>query len=1160
MKNALAKDIFRTIKKERKRFCSILLITALGVAMFTGLRASCNDLRYSADALYDEQALFDIQVSSTLGLDDDDIEALKTLDEVSEAEGEYSDTVYTDIDGTHQDVKIRTLGEEINIPTVVEGSLPQAENEIAVTEGYLLDSGKQVGDTLTFSESDTDDGEAVFADTEYVITAEILDPFDVNNREGSTSFRSSASEEYTFYVLPSAADTDYYTAVYVSVEGSDALMYYSDEYIQLIDEVKTKINDTLKEKQQQNRYDTVYAEALAEYNDALAEVMEELEDAQQEIDDGWAELQEGLEQLNDGREELEAQKADADSQIADGLAQIESGYASLYEAKAQLDQSGQELASGEEQLLAAQEELAQTKEETFAQIDDGIAQLQSGRAQVQSGIDALNAQIALLLASVDSDASGYPDEAQDSASSGTEDADTETAEETAEGSADDMNDAEDAASSTDSSVDTAADAAEDPAILLQTLQAQLAALEENLAGLDTQLAALEEQRTQAEAQFAAAEAEIAEQEAELSAGKAQYESGLAQWNESKRQLDEGKAALEEQAAEADIQFASAWETIRQSEQELQDAEQDLIDGQDELDDNTEEALAELEDAREEIDEIEMAKWYIQSRESLSGYANVDSDATSIEGLSAFLPLIFLVVAILISLTAIARMVEEDRGLVGTYKALGFKDGEIRIKYVLYAAGASLAGGIAGNICGFIVLPKIIFTFFRMMYVIPEYLLYFQPFYGVVGVLLFLVGILTAVFIAVRGELVQMPAALMRPLVPKNGTRIFLEYIPFIWKKLSFLNKVTARNLFRYKKRLIMTVIGIMGCTGLLVCAFAIKNTVTDLMPRQYENIYRYDILAAVQSSDNDKLLSYMDDEENIEQYLNLQVESVSIRNQNEDAETVQIFVIPDDAEISDFIKLADTDGNEIDLPDDGILLTHSAADVLGLSVGDDVVIQDLSLNETEIAVACVAENYLGDMIYVSENCYEAYFDETYEPNAVLVRLTENCKADDPVSYAKELGAKDGVLSTVSTDSLKEEFSQAFRLINLVVYVIFVMAAALAFVVLFTLSTTNISERCRELATIKVLGFFDREVHLYVNKETLILSAIGIVLGLPAGWGISLCLGMMLKIPGVYFAISVHHVTYLICAVIAFAFALIVNQITNPLLNQIDPVEALKSVE
>ena len=406
----------------------------------------------------------------------------------------------------------------------------------------------------------------------------------------------------------------------------------------------------------------------------------------------------------------------------------------------------------------------------------------------------------------------------------------------------------------------------------------------------------------------------------------------------------------------------------------------------------------------------------------------------------------------------------------------------------------------------------------------------------------------------------MPATLMRPLAPKSGSRIFLEYIPAIWKKMSFLNKVTARNLFRYKKHLAMTVIGIMGCTSLLVCGFAIKNTVTDLMPKQYENVTRYDILGVGLADDNDKILSYMDDEENIEEYVNIQVETVSVRNMDGEGESVQMFIIPDDADIASFIKLADMDGNEQPLAAGGLMVTRSASDVLGLSAGDTVEVQDLSLNQTQVPVSYVTENYLGDMLYICESAYETYFEQDFAPNAVLVNLTDECKADDPIGYSEELGARDGFISVTSTESLKEEFSQAFTLINLVVYVILILAAALAFVVLFTLSTTNISERAREVATIKVLGFYDREVHLYMNKETLILSAMGIFLGMPAGMLISKCLGWMLNIPGLYFDISIHPESYVICGVIAFAFAIIVNQMTNRLLNSIDPAEALKSVE
>lgn len=896
MKSALAKDRIRTIRKGKKRFLSIMLITALGVTMLTGLRAACTDLRYSADALFDKQKLFDIQISSTLGLDKNDLEALGNLDDVSAVEGEYSKTVSTSVSSLHEDVRVRTIGQKINLPTVIEGTLPQSADEIAVTQAYLHATGKRIGDTVSVSENDLEDGEdPILKNTEYKITGEVLDPFDVNNKDGHVSFRSTATTKYTFFVTLDAVDSDIYTAIYVSVQDAEKLMCYSDAYRDRIAEVQKKIDSELKQTQQQMRYDTVYGAAMDEYTEKRSEALKELDDAQAKIDAGWAQLL-------------------ANEQLAGGG-------------------------------------------EMFA-----------------------------------------------------------------------------------------------------------------------------------------------------------------------------------------------------------DARQKLQDSQNELDEKTAEVTEELAKAKAEIDTIKMAKWYIQDRNSLSGYFNVDSDAASIEGLATFLPAVFLLLAILISLTTITRMVEEERGLIGTYRALGFTDSEIRGKYIIYAAGASIAGGILGDICGFVILPEILFIFFKIMYVIPEYLLHFQPVLGLEGILLFTAGVLLAVGFAVKSELKQTPAALMRPIAPKNGSRIFLERLPALWKRMGFLNKVTARNIFRYKKRLIMTVVGIMGCTGLLVCGFAIKDSITELMHLQYENIDRYNIMAVAQAADNDKLLSYMDDSENIEAYINVEIDSVKIRNAAGSEQSVQMVVIPDDSDISDFVKLADVSGQEIALAKDGVMLTHSASDVLGVFEGDEIEIQDLSLNAGTFPIAAVTEYYLGNMVYVSQSCYEEAFGEAYTPNAVLVNLTDSCREKDPIAYSDNLGKQEGVISTVSVDSSKAEFSNAFQLINLVVYVILILAAALAFVVLFTLSTTNISERQRELATIKVLGFFDREVHLYVNKETLILSLIGIALGLPVGRAISSCLSWALKIPGLYFAVNIHKTSYIICAAVAFAFTIIVNMITNRLLNRIDPVEALKSVE
>ncbi len=1093
MRNAYRKDILRTLKNGKKRFFSILLITALGVTMLTGLKASCVDLRHSADQLYDKQNLFDISIVSTLGLDHDDMEALQGLSGVTAVEGEYSKSVYTEIDDCMQEAEVRTLGNIMNIPTVVEGRLPESANEIAVNESYLLESGKSVGDTLTFEEGKDED--TVFRNTEYTITAEVINPMDVNNRNGNVSFRAAASVDYTFFVPWEAADTDIYTSVYLTVDGTKELICYSDEYTEKVNQIKRQIESEIKEQREQARYDAVKADAMETYLDAEAEVEEELAEAQQKLNDARDELEDGRKKLADGKQELEQQEKNADREFQKARKEIEDGYTALESGKQELDASEQELASAREKIEQGKEVLAQQETDTMTEIQNGLDQIKEGLATAQAALSELEAQAELMQ--------------------------------------------------------------EMPGPELDEILRLIEETKATVSGLTDQLEELEQQKASASEQFASNRSMLEQQEAELIKGEEALAAGRIQWEQSKKELDAGKITLEHEEAQARRQIADGKQELLDSQKELEDGEAELLEHEQEFAESRQEAMDELADAKREIEEIDMTKWYVQSRDSLSGYANVENDAVTIEGLSAFFPTIFFVVAILISLTTITRMVEEDRGLIGTYKALGFTNREIRRKYVVYAVGACVAGGLVGDFCGFIILPKIIFTFFETMYMIPSYVLRFDWLSGSIGIAMFTAGILVAVLIACRAELLHMPAILMRPQAPQKGSRIFLEYIPGLWKRFTFLNKVTARNLFRYKKRLVMTIVGIMGCTGLLVCGFAIKDTVKELMPRQYEDVNRYDIMAVALGEDNEQLLSYMDDEENIENYMNIQVESIKIRNEQGKEQSVQMFVIPTGETLDDFLHIMDRDERDTDLSENGILVTHNASDVLSLDEGDLVTIQDLSLNETELAVDGIIENYLGNMIYVSQEYYERNVDE-YEPNAVLITLKDTC--EDPSGYAKTLGEQDGLISTVSTETLKSEFSKAFLLMNMVVYVIIIMAAGLAFVVLFTLSTTNISERCRELATIKVLGFYDREVHLYVNKETIILTVMGIAAGLPAGYFLGSCLTWALRIPGIYFAVSIYPISYVYSAVIAFIFAIVVNLITNRILNAIDPVEALKSVE
>lgn len=668
---------------------------------------------------------------------------------------------------------------------------------------------------------------------------------------------------------------------------------------------------------------------------------------------------------------------------------------------------------------------------------------------------------------------------------------------------------------------------------------------------------LDTKKAEAEEQFHKAWEEIDAGAADIAQGRAKIAEGEAEIEENRKSLNDALTEVEENEKKLQKEIADAKADLSDGETELLDGESKLAENKITYEEEKENAFEKIEEAEDKIADIDMTQWYVQDRTSLSGFVNVKSDAECIESLAGVFAAVFFVVAILISLTTVTRMVEEERGLIGTYKALGFMDKEIRKKYIYYALTASGCGALLGALGGFVILPQILFVFFDVMYLLPHYYLRLDLLSGAVSAFLFIVGITGAAFMACYAELKYMPAQLMRPKAPKMGSRVFLEYITPVWKRFSFLNKVTARNLFRYKKRFFMTVLGIMGCTALLVFGFAIKDSVSELMPLQYERVYQYDLLAAASPEDNEKLIQYMENKEEIESYLNIQVETVKLKNAEGGSEKVQMMVFPNGEYIRDYLTLCDTHLNPLTLGDEGIYLTENAAIILGLEKEDNVLIQKLNLEQEETKVAGLVKNYLGNNVYLTKKAYEKNFGE-YEPNGILANVNDLCR--DPIAFAETLSEEDWILSAISTQELKEGFSAAFTLINIVVYVVLIFAAGLAFVVLFTLANVNISERIRELATIKVLGFFDGEVHAYVNKETLVLSIMGILLGMPLGGVMSRALTSILDMPSIYFAVTIYPKSYVFASGLALIFALSVQLITNRILDAISPAEALKSVE
>ena len=1276
MRKASAKDIFRTVWKEKKRFISIMMITVLGVTMMTGIEAGCRDLKISADQFYDSQNLFDISVMSTLGLTEDDVLEIQTMEGVEKAEGSFSEIVHTKNGEVNRTAEIKIYKEGgLNTPYVLEGRLPNQADEIVVSENYLKETQKAIGDSLMIeeimdeesgedeeesvsetsgtdskegkensgnsendnlknSESDVKDSEGTeetehsedeidldmdsdveleeeetpnFPNTEFTIVGTMIDVMDINNAEGSAAFRATPNADYTFFVTPDAVESEVYTAVYATLEGTEDLLCYSEEYERKIEEITYRIETEIMEQREKARHQEITDEAYekiaekeGEMYDTFADIEQEFADAWDEIHDGWQELRDGKQELEDGRKELTEAELEAKEEIADARKELEDGYQQLLDGWGQLNEAEGQLNRGEAELEEGKEQLREEEKKAKEQLETAEAVLESKIAENDTLSSELNGSLEQMKAlfgaegwsavkdvtmvvggnpvvipiSIEQAWNHYVGATQTVVQpviAGQMSPENSVSEDEIQAA---IQDAISNALGENQGNNEYAYAAGILGTVIESNisgQQQFISLATGIATcnattdvLDAAMAEFEEQKAYALEQLEAAWEKIYQGELELEEGRKQLSDGRAQVIDNYQKWQDGVRELDESEQEALETFAEKWAEIADGEQELIDGELELINGETKLQeheveyqDKRAEAEEKIAEAKQEVADIDMTKWYVQDRTSLSGYVNVDSDTSCIESLSTVFTVVFFVVAILISLTTVTRMVEEERGLIGTYKALGFTDGEIRRKYMVYALGASVLGAILGDIGGFVILPEILFIFFRVMYVLPVYVLKFEVFKGTTAGLLFIVGIAGAAFVACHSELKHMPAHLMRPKAPKEGSRVFLEYIRPLWKRMSFLNKVTARNLFRYKKRMFMTLFGIMGCTALLVFGLAIKDSVDALMPLQYENVYNYDLLAAASADDNDKLISYMEENEEVTEYLNIQVESVKLKNENKESEKVQIMILPNEADISAYLALTDENRQPVIIGERGIYLTENASRILDLEVGDTAYIQKLDLTQEAVQVTSLVKNYLGNNIYMSQRAYEEVFGE-YEPNGVLVNLSDNCT--DQIVFSENLAEEDWILSSVSTEDLKATFSQAFTLINIVVYVVLVLAACLAFVVLFTLASINISERERELATIKVLGFHDKEVHSYVNKETLILTSMGILMGLPLGAFLSSLLTDILNMPSIYFAITIYNRSYLIAAGIALGFAFIVQFLTDRSLNVIDPVEALKSVE
>ncbi len=854
---------------------------------------------------------------------------------------------------------------------------------------------------------------------------------------------------YTTYTIVGFVNSPYYISFTLgnTTIGNGTISYYiyvpDSDFTQ---EVYTAVFATVEGAEALPAFSIRYNDTVESVIDSLKTLAGEREQIRYDevVSEAKEKLAEAEAEYNDAKSEADEKLSDAKQQLDDAQAEIKENEQKLADAKTQLDRNTRKLKDAEAQ-LALQE----------TQLNSAQQQYNDGAAALQSGWDIYNTNAAELTAQQQQWQRASDDVAAALAA---------------------LDDAEAAAGG-------------DPVKL-----GEIAAQRSQLQNTQAQLVL---QKTQLDAfaqQLAASKLELEQKAQQLALSKTALDAGLAQLDDAKAQIEDGNAQLKK----ARRQYNDGVDALRDAKQQLADGiadyEQSKTDAETELAD----ARSEIDDGCEKLDSLEPPEWYVLGRDDNEGYASFDADTGRMDSLSSVFPVLFFLVAALVALTTMTRMVDEERLIIGTYKALGYSDLKIASKYLIYALLASIFGGICGVIIGFRVLPEVCWNAYRLMYTLPDLINEFNIKYAVLGCAAATLCTLAATASVCRSTLASQPAALMLPRAPKSGKRIWLEYVPFIWKRLSFTWKVTFRNLFRYKKRLIMTIVGIAGCSALLLTGFGIKNSISSILDYQYDDICHYDTLIGIS---DDGISGGAQDilEENFSDWLYTNLHTADIFTQDGGESLSGYIYIPEEAaRLGDFLSLHERASKEaIPFGRGSVVLTEKLAKTLGVTEGDQVSIKNTDGKLVSFAVTGVTENYLFHYMYIDPALYREKMDEQPAYNTIVAKcLSTDSEAQRGISDAL---LDTGDVNTVTySDDLREKFNDMIKTLNYIVLVLIVSAGALAFVVLYNLTNINVTERRREIATIKVLGFYDRETSAYIYRETSLLTILGCALGLGFG--------------------------------------------------------------
>lgn len=1210
MNKILLKDFFRSLKKHFARFLSIVSILALGVGFFAGINATEGDMVKSANKYYREKNLMDIKSYNPFGYSDNEIKRIRGMETVSDAEFSYTSDLLLTINDLNYAVKVYSLkkdGLNQNKLTLKEGRLPNKSGEIVIDGGNYVPKGIKVGSNIKLKEQISTNqkenkepinlnGDSVLKTNDFKVVGIVESPLYVSFERGQTNVGDGKLKAFT-YILDEDFNFKNPNNLYIKVSGTSTLDATSQEYKDLVKKVKEDVDAFGKNfmanevKSAQNKVSDADAELKKnrdERDQKLLDAKKKLDDADKELISGQKKLDEetinGKDQLDDAKKQIAEGEEKYNSGLAsykEGLKKYQTGYDQYLKYKKELDSSKVVLDKAKEELDIGKKKIDDTRlmlEDKKNQLDISSEALKDKETDYKNAVSLkpMLSKGIITLKELSKSLDGKSILTKEEFNLfllKIKEINPEIYQKVIEL--------------------TKNQETFDAILIKRVLDNGVKALEEKLLEIDKGIKEYENAQIQIKDGYKQVEEGLIKlKESEkiynenlekYNVGLAKYNTGLSSLNASFNTLEESKKKLDsanntlisskKELNDAKVKYQSSIETyntkIAEAKEKLAIGKNDYQKGLAEYEKNKKESEEKLQEADKKILDakrslLEIPKsWFVSDREGNPDYSTYFENATRIGKIAKIFPLFFFLVAALVSLTTITRMVEEERLQAGTLKALGYHNRAISMKYLLYALSASILGSSIGLSFGLILFPKLIMNAYNLMYSIPPKVIEFNMFYGLISALIALLTAVSSAYFAVHQEVKETPSNLMMPKAPPAGKKILLERIPFIWNKLSFSRKVTFRNLFRYKKRFIMTLLGIAGCTALIMTGFGIKDSIDGMVNKQFNEINKYNIYTIIDdkkesSKDFDKDLKDINE---ISEYEKTLQETVSLKEDSSDKEYEVVLVVPENVgNINDFVLLRDSrNGKPINLSENEVTISAKIASVLGLKAGDSFSFKDSDNVIYTSKVTYIAENYINNYIYMGKQAYKNVVSKEPVYNGAFIKV-KNSNEEIEKRISDDLLKKEYALTSISARNVENTLNKQLNSLIFVVIVLILSAGALAFIVLYNLSNVNITERMRELATIKVLGFRRRELNQYIFRENFILTLLGSLLGLALGVILHRYIIFSVEVDTMSFVKTIHWKSYIYSILLTFIFSSIVNRISSITLNKINMVESLKSVE